>query len=213
MFVIKQRGEIEMGKGYELADGTFSSEYKLGDKFEVVDGYIFSIGSIVTLFDDDGSDCPLLKLEKGSTNLRNAGGEMGGYCCWSRLKAYKPQQDVSTFTKAAFVKADLKDGMVVTYRNEWERIVYKGELVWGAGKGSKLEYFKDNLLHINEEQMDIVKVMFGGELLWEREASPTEVELKQQRITKELEFAEAKRERLNAHIERLKGNFPNYNLE
>lgn len=142
----------------------------------------FDAGTIITFTEEDDSNCPYFDNKMPVK--------------WYRLKAYKPQ----------FTKASLKDGMVVEYRNGWKRIVFEYKLLSDEGIGSELEYFNEDLTYSNERAMDIVKVMFGGELLWQREEDPTPKQLKQQRITKELEFAEAKRERLNAHIERLKAN-------
>jgi hypothetical protein len=41
---------------YKLADGSWSTDYKIGDKFYVVEGT--DKGCIATLLDDAGSDCP-----------------------------------------------------------------------------------------------------------------------------------------------------------
>lgn len=179
-----------MSKGYILADGSYSSEYSVGDKFVVVDvegrepHYCFNDGTIITFTEEDNSDCPYF--------------DDGDAVNWRRLKAYKEIQQ--------FTKTSLKDGMVVEYRNGWKRIVFEYKLLSDEGVGSELGYFNEDLTYSDEWAMDIVKVMFGGELLWQREEDPTPAQLKKQRITKELEFAEAKRERLNAHIERLKAN-------
>lgn len=53
-------------KGYRLADGSWSSEYSVGDKFIVsMDSGTFSQGSVVELSHDDGSSCPMFKLVDG----------------------------------------------------------------------------------------------------------------------------------------------------
>lgn len=85
--------------GYKLADGTYSSEYKIGDKFETVDGEIFQKGSIVTYTTDDHSDCPWFTNKHGREYS----------CLWYRLKSYK--EPVKQFTKS-----DLRDGMICTSR-------------------------------------------------------------------------------------------------
>lgn len=52
--------------------------YKVGDKFEVIlDLYGFRKGQVVTLYQDDGSDCPLFKGD--NDELNHAEGECGAY--------------------------------------------------------------------------------------------------------------------------------------
>ena len=65
---------------YELADGSMSTDYKIGDKFVSVDDGIFPIGAIVVYTSEDNSDCPWFTQE---------GRKYEGACYWWRLKAYK----------------------------------------------------------------------------------------------------------------------------
>src|SRR3990167_10128183 len=203
-------------KGDQLADGTYSSEYKVGDKFVVVGdshkgytGYAkFSIDAIVELCHGKGEQgSPQFKLLEGECGFNNGpDGCKGAYSPWKNVKSYKPQ----------FTKSDLKDGMVVEYRNGWQRVVL-GDKLLDVNKmtvGKYLSDYDDSLLNTTYvgAATDIIKVSYMGELLWQREEAPTPTQLKQQRITKELEFAEAKRERLNAHIEILKRNLEDQNL-
>jgi TolA-binding protein len=66
---------------YKLADGSYSDQYRVGDKFVMVDTnhYHFSRGSVVELEEDDHSDSPSFKNDEGSAI----------YCSWWRMAAYK----------------------------------------------------------------------------------------------------------------------------
>ena len=79
--------------GYKLADGSYSTEYELGDKFMVThnlyDQAVFSRGSIVSLYEEDNSDQPLFKLEEGEAVFSNCDGDAGGYCYWFCLTPVK----------------------------------------------------------------------------------------------------------------------------
>lgn len=99
-------------QGYKLADGSWSSEYKIGDKFEAVDGVIFQKGSIVTYTTKNGSDCPWFTNKHGREYS----------CYWYRLKPYKDPAK-------QFTKSDLLDGMRVVYRDGGERIVFMDRLL------------------------------------------------------------------------------------
>lgn len=96
-----------------------------------------------------------------------------------------------------FTKADLKDGMVVEYRNGRRRIVV-GDILYGKKSYGKLDWYDENLLDNSEEaqvfnDLDIMKVyetkynqgldtLFDDnnlELIWERE------EVKVKRMTVE----------------------------
>lgn len=84
-------------KGYKLADGSYSSQYEVGDLFKVVGcDESFNIGQVVSLSEDDGEDCPWFKSSNGF--------EQPVY--WEDVKFYQP------FTKP-FTKDDLKDGDIV----------------------------------------------------------------------------------------------------
>lgn len=77
--------------GYKLADGTYSSQYKVGDKFVVVDdkSYAFTKDSIVSLYFDNGTSTPKFKLEDGVCDCALCDGEAGAYLSWSKIEAYK----------------------------------------------------------------------------------------------------------------------------
>jgi hypothetical protein len=58
--------------------------YKIGDKFVALEGSLFPVGTIVQLFEDDGTTCPLFKGE--GSGWDHAGGEPGAYEYLSDLK-------------------------------------------------------------------------------------------------------------------------------
>jgi hypothetical protein len=159
---------------YRLADGTMSTDYKVGDKFVVVQvAAYFQRGDIITLTEDDMTKCPLFGAGENP-------------CHWSKLEAYKPQ----------FTKSDLKDGMVVTYRNEEKRILIGGEFYekvdsnWNS-TSSIGRYYKD-LLRDGSRNLDIMKVEYMDKVLWEREEeeTPEQKEIKRlQGIIKEAQDA------------------------
>ena len=53
--------------------------YKVGDKFEVIEEDSFTTGSIVELYEDDGTEEPLFKLIAGYTEFENCNDEPGAY--------------------------------------------------------------------------------------------------------------------------------------
>lgn len=159
--------------GYKLADGTYSSDYKIGDKFEAVDGIIFQKGSIVTYTTNDNSDCPWFTNKYGREYS----------CMWFRLKSYK--EPVKQFTKSG-----LLDGMRVVYRNGYERIYINGRLYDASMatlyERSDLSEYNQELKHEDEYYMDIMKVTDrDGTVLFTREEpkvepptkSPAQIEL------------------------------------
>ena len=110
--------KIGMVTGYKLADGSYSGQYKIGDKFEATDGAVFSKGAIVTYCRDDNTDSPYFIDSTG-----------GSWCCfWWRLKPYK-------VPAKQFTKSDLRDGMICTsrcgyiYTVQGDRIVRGGWII------------------------------------------------------------------------------------
>lgn len=176
-------------KGYQLADGTWSTEYKVGDKFEVTRNTdAFSTGSTISFYVDDESLSPWFLLESGECFYDDSSDSWS--VPWKNLKAVNPKQK-------EFTKKDLKDGMWVTYRKGAERVLISGKLCeQGRDKfvrsGGISDYNPDLTLS-GYPNLDIMKVEYMGEVLWEREEQ-TE---KQKRI-KELEECIAKaQEELN----------------
>lgn len=159
---------------YKLADGTMSTDYQVGDKFVVVeDSSFFREGQVITLFRDDESVCPWFDEEESP-------------CHWFRLKAYKPK---------GFTKSDLKDGMVVTYRNKMERVFMKGAFYGQEGylyrRVSLIEKYCENLDREGNRNLDVMKVEYMDKVLWEREEeTPEQKEIKRlQGIIKEAQTA------------------------
>lgn len=74
---------------YKLADGSNSEDYEIGDKFEIVNGVSYSVGSIVEFERDDGSSCPSFRLS-GSGKCH--------YIWWSHMKAYKGGERLKPIT-------------------------------------------------------------------------------------------------------------------
>jgi len=76
---------------YELADGSLSTNYKVGDKFVVVvDSGTIIKDSIVELFEDDGTSCPLFKVIEGKCDREYnlCKGKAGAYKSWGTVRAY-----------------------------------------------------------------------------------------------------------------------------
>lgn len=75
--------------GYRLADGSLSTDYKIGDLFIKVLGHgSVDENSIVEFKSDDGSERPLFKLKSGDSVFTEAESD-GVYISWYFLKPYK----------------------------------------------------------------------------------------------------------------------------
>lgn len=152
-------------------------KFKVGDKVRRKDGEFFSNEEKVVTVSHVLTP-PLLKegfivvFEETGTNLH---------------------EDALELAKIPFTKSDLKDGMVVTYRDKKARIVFDGKLYTTDVDSDSflcqtdLEDFSDSLSCIDYEMNDIMKVEYMGEVLWEREEETDE----QKRI-KELKDSIAK---------------------
>lgn len=84
-------------KGYQLADGSWSSEYKEGDLFEVVevcDAASFAKGSVVKYVDMDGSAWPGFELVSGFTKSAIS----CTYEYWGNLKPHSKKQQHEPIT-------------------------------------------------------------------------------------------------------------------
>lgn len=100
-------------------------------------------------------------------------------------------------SEKAFTKADLKDGMICTTRNGSVYTITGDRMYREGGMYIAMDDIKDDLTVSNSGSLDIVKVV-SPVVVFER------VDPKQQAIQKELEFAEAKKQRLENHINVLK---------
>ena len=66
-------------------------------------------------------------------------------------------------------KSDLKNGMIVTLRRKAERVVVGKRLFAEHGTTNILDNYNNDLTHINNcKSEDIVKVEYGGKVIWER---------------------------------------------
>ena len=67
-------------------------------------------------------------------------------------------------------KSDLKNGMIVTLRRGVERVVIaKNLLSYDVVICNTLDNYKQNLTYINNcTSEDIMKIEYGGEVIWER---------------------------------------------
>ena len=67
-------------------------------------------------------------------------------------------------------KSDLKNGMIVTLRRGAERVIIGRFLFDEEGTiTSKLDYYNDDLTYTNNcTSEDIMKIEYGGEIIWER---------------------------------------------
>ena len=66
-------------------------------------------------------------------------------------------------------KSDLKNGMVVTLRRGAERVVIGKSLFCELGSTNMLDYYNDDLTYTNNcTSEDIMKIEYGGEIIWER---------------------------------------------
>ena len=73
-------------------------------------------------------------------------------------------------------KSDLKDGMIVTLRRKVERVVVGKRLFAEHGTTNILDNYNNDLTHINNcKSEDIVKVEYGGEIIWEEKVDWNEV--------------------------------------
>ena len=66
-------------------------------------------------------------------------------------------------------KSDLKDGMIVTLRKGITRVVIGKYLFDEQGITHRLDNYNDDLTHINNcNSEDIMKIEYGGKVIWER---------------------------------------------
>lgn len=114
-------------------------KFKVGDKVKVIakkHGHGFNIGEIV-------------KIEEISDR---------DYKCSSLKKDELWWMGEDEFTKVKFIKSDLKDGDIVTYRNGLKKIV-SGDKLCGNDLFAALRYYTEDLKDVDgEEEYDIVKV-------------------------------------------------------
>lgn len=114
-------------------------KFKVGDKVKVIakkHGHGFNIGEIVKIEEISDRDYKCSSLEKNEL--------------WWMAE--------DEFTKVKFIKSDLKDGDIVTYRNGLKKIV-SGDKLCGNDLFAPLRYYTEDLKDVaGEEEYDIVKV-------------------------------------------------------
>ena len=114
-------------------------KFKVGDKVKVIakkHGHGFNIGEIVKIEEISDRDYKCSSLEKNEL--------------WWMAE--------DEFTKVKFIKSDLKDGDIVTYRNGLKKIV-SGDKLYGNDLFTSLRYYPEDLKDVDgEEEHDIVKV-------------------------------------------------------
>lgn len=114
-------------------------KFKVGDKVKVIakkHGHGFNIGEIVKIEEISDRDYKCSSLEKNEL-------------WW---------MEEDEFTKVKFIKSDLKDGDIVTYRNGLKKIV-SGDKLYGNDLFAPLRYYTEDLKDVaGEEEYDIVKV-------------------------------------------------------
>lgn len=136
-------------------------KFKVGDKVRVIAkryGHGFNIGEIV-------------KIEEISDR---------DYKCSSLKENELWWMGEDEFTKVKFIKSDLKDGDIVTYRNGLKKIV-SGDKLYGNDLFTSLRYYPEDLKDVDgEEKNDIVKVErpVKYETVFEREEVLDETEKK-----------------------------------
>ena len=127
-------------------DQNISDYFVTGDIYEVIDGVIMSKNN--TPYNPTE---PYFTIE-----------EINRYC-------------VPQFELVEFTKADIKNGMVVTYRNGCKRVAFNKEFYAytengiSIKRGNILEEYNDDLIRYDElEGLDIMEVEYEGEVLWTR---------------------------------------------
>lgn len=67
-------------------------------------------------------------------------------------------------------KNDLKNGMIVTLRRGVDRVIIgKGLFTEEGDATGTLDYYNDDLTHMNNcTSEDIMKIEYGGKVIWER---------------------------------------------
>ena len=93
---------------------------------------------------------------------------------WMNLPIPYGTEKCNTIKNKQFTKSDLKDGMVVTYRNGEMRLLIYGDFYHAIEiepTGNTLNNYNDDLtsLTATTNSEDIVKVEYMGETLWKRE--------------------------------------------
>jgi hypothetical protein len=98
--------------------------YKVGDKFTVNDNCTFRKGSIVTLFSDDRSDCPLFSGSSDDTGYRCCDGQPGAYLNLSNITPVENPKPVEFKVGDTVKIARINGGFERYYLNMVGKIEY-----------------------------------------------------------------------------------------
>ena len=130
-------------------DQNISDYFVTGDIYEVIDGVIMSKNNTPY-----NSTEPYFTIE-----------EINRYCV--------PQFEL--VEEKSFTKADIKNGMVVTYRNGNKRVIFNKDFYVytengiSIKSGNILEQYNDDLIRYDGfKRQDIMEVEYEGEVLWTR---------------------------------------------
>ena len=126
-----------------------SDSFVTGDIYEVIDGVIMDKNN--TPYNPNN---PLFTVEEINKN------------CFPQFELVEEK---------SFTKADIKNGMVVTYRNGDKRVVFDKVFYdyiideIGVKSGNILKEYDNNLIRYDGfEEQDIMEVKYEGEVLWTR---------------------------------------------
>lgn len=155
-------------------------ELKVGDVVRIKDGLVENrkYGGIALLPDMNFLGTGTIKSIRGS---RNQFYDIGAFTYTKEMleKVEERRDDM----EKEFTKADLKDGMVVEYRDGKRRIV-AGEVLYGLDGFTSLKTHCNDLTY-SDSDLDIVKVYaqkaaslnslfkYPGKIIWERQEEPT----------------------------------------
>jgi len=172
---------METKQSFTLADGTMSSDYKVGDKFVVQKGApTAEAGAIVTLVREDGSFCPFFK--GGGIYEEPA-------IAWTHLKAKR------------FTKSDLQNGMRLINREGNTRYFINGKLFETKGSHfiehwSNMNDFYEDLLVCGDSNFDIMRVIDrDGTILFTRNEQ-TQQQLEHAKLMQQIEELKAQAAKL-----------------
>ena len=115
--------------------------YKVGDTFVVVKENTFSVGSLVSLYEDDGTDYPLFKLITG---------ECEHYCCDGDVGAFTDISNVSKLGNNSKESQELSEESYTKVIHEDGRIEFIPKKVEAPEKPKDVNYV-DWTLNVGEE--------------------------------------------------------------
>jgi hypothetical protein len=113
---------------YELADGSLSTDYEIGDTFvyndpKGEDNGTFRNGSVIKFLRDDKSDCPLFSLVEGKCldNSNELRGTETSYAMWKKLTKYSETPVVKEQDPEVIIKQP--DAFVRITQDEYDSLI------------------------------------------------------------------------------------------